>query len=314
MTARIGIVGAGSIVRSHHLPVLRNMPGVEVAWVADADPSARRRVSRMHGVSGVEHPRGLARADAILIATPVGAREDAYEHARQGSQTVYLEKPVARTVSELDVVCEHFGGRRVVAGYQRRMYSQFAALGALIRSRELGAVESIVVREGARTTATNVDASFRDDVTVAGGGVLMDLGCHAIDLVQHLIPIEEIRVVQADAVMDELIDREVHIVAELTSGMRPVTIDVALSWLRPIGDRFEVRFEHGSATTSSRPGSPLTLSTGATIDGSGAGSPSAAFAACWRTLLDGHQTKTLDLESCRRGVAIIEAAYEMLRR
>ncbi len=55
---RVGILGAGSVTELYHLPVLRNVPGVDVAWLCDTVLDRAKRLGRMFAV-----PKAVARLD-----------------------------------------------------------------------------------------------------------------------------------------------------------------------------------------------------------------------------------------------------------
>jgi len=51
-----------------------------------------------------------------------------------------------------------------------------------VRENWFGPVRGISIEEGSRTTKTGTDGRFYDDFTAGRGGILMDLGCHSLDV------------------------------------------------------------------------------------------------------------------------------------
>ncbi|MCB1022651.1 MAG: Gfo/Idh/MocA family oxidoreductase, partial [Acidobacteria bacterium] len=95
---RIGIVGAGDIVRAVHLPVLLAMPQAQVEWLCDVDTNRAKTMSKAYGPRAVEAPRDpgdLPEADVVLLATPYGVRRPYYEALRARGTAIYVEKPFA---------------------------------------------------------------------------------------------------------------------------------------------------------------------------------------------------------------------------
>ena len=98
----LGVIGAGEIVRSAHLPAMLALSGARVDWIVDRDERKARTLARSFGIRHVALPRDLTAlppADAVLIAVPYGVRAPMYE-ALCPRSALYVEKPFARTVEE----------------------------------------------------------------------------------------------------------------------------------------------------------------------------------------------------------------------
>ena len=74
---------------------------------------------------------------------------------------------------------------RIGCGLMRRAYDSTAIVRRVLTGGWLGPLTRIVVREGGRFTGSGTDRSYFDDER-AGGGILLELGCHALDLAIHL--------------------------------------------------------------------------------------------------------------------------------
>lgn len=147
-TLRVAVVGGGNIAQ-HHLRVLRDLPGVEVVALADADPQVLRESAERFSIPWrrLSHRDLLEeeRPDAVFVL--VSVREVAAVAAsfiREGIPT-FLEKPPGLYAAHTRRLAELAGQRRTLAmvGVNRRFYS------ALLRGRELlleaGPVRSLAV-------------------------------------------------------------------------------------------------------------------------------------------------------------------------
>lgn len=67
-TIRVGIIGAGGIVGSTHIPGLRRMPGVEIVAVANRSLESSRRAAQEFGI-----PRAYADWEQLLAADDIDA-------------------------------------------------------------------------------------------------------------------------------------------------------------------------------------------------------------------------------------------------
>jgi predicted dehydrogenase len=245
----IGIVGSGSIARQVHVPVLLNMPGVRVAWIADANDASAREVA---GTFGIPHaplpkdPADLPPCDIVLLAIPVGVREPYYKAMSARRTAVFAEKPFAVSGADHRRIVEWFPPDRVACGYMRRAYHPIVLLKTVVAERWFGPLRGIRVSEGGRVTGTGVDKSHYDDAGAAGGGALMTLGTHAVDAAIYLTGATECRVRSSDMVMDGRIDRKVHAVVDLVGPdlAGGCQFDFTVSWIDVQENRIELRFEN----------------------------------------------------------------------
>jgi len=71
---RVAVVGAGAIAQVAHLPVLRKLPGVEVAAICDNDVSKAQALATRFEVKDtfddIEEVLRHSHADAVAICTP----------------------------------------------------------------------------------------------------------------------------------------------------------------------------------------------------------------------------------------------------
>lgn len=257
---RVGIVGGGSIVIDHHLPLLR-AAGVDVVWVADPSPSARQLCKWRFGVDSIVPERAwesLDAVDVVLLAIPVGVRDEPHHHLASSGVTVYLEKPIARSSAELDHLIEAYGDSRVVCGFQRRSLAGKAAISRFLDERPLGEIRRVTLHEGARTRATGSSQGFRDDRALSGGGVLTDLGCHGLDLLDQTVGLTDAVIERQDLWIDDGIDRDVS----LTLRANGIEVDIRLSWASDIENEFAIECEDGILTTAPRLTGPVDLQPG----------------------------------------------------
>jgi len=102
---RIGVIGAGIIAQSIHIPTLFRA-GFEFVQVCDLSPSRAEEVSKRYGVKGTTVPEDIIRSpdiDAVLIATP-GSHAQLTLAALAAGKHVLAEKPLALTLAEVDQI------------------------------------------------------------------------------------------------------------------------------------------------------------------------------------------------------------------
>jgi predicted dehydrogenase len=165
----------------NHVPVLLAVPDVQVTWIADREAERAQRVGKAFGVPwvGIDAAAGLPEADVVLLAIPYGARAAFYpELARRGA-AVFAEKPLARSLSEHDAICQAFSAARIGCGFQRRSAASSQLLKGLIADNAFGPLRSVRVEFGGPGTRSG---GYQADLRMAGGGPLFDVAIHAVDL------------------------------------------------------------------------------------------------------------------------------------
>ncbi|MFC6836776.1 Gfo/Idh/MocA family protein [Halomarina ordinaria] len=199
MAPRIGIIGLGNIghIHAEHLESLAAEGVVEVAGGMDIASEACEHFENRFGVRAYEHPEVLYEdVDGVIIATPNRFHEEYAVSAFDAGLDVLLEKPIGHTLESAE---------RIVAAAETAEGN--AMVGFLNRFNDAVKVFKDYQREGRFGEVTHVEANYvrRRGVPgrgswftnreISGGGALVDIGVHAIDLALHLLsypPVEEV--------------------------------------------------------------------------------------------------------------------------
>lgn len=183
---RFGVVGCGAIVTLHQLPALRRSREIEMVGVTDLDGAWAARVARRFGVpaSFTDHRALLDRVDAVLVATPNATHADIACAFLERGVHVLCEKPLATTRADVErmYAAADRGGAQLVAGHCLRFSPNLALLARVVAEGWLGEVERVTAAIGAPYDAGAQRTDFRRQRGLAGGGVLIDLGVHLLDL------------------------------------------------------------------------------------------------------------------------------------
>ncbi len=114
---RIGVVGTGSLGR-HHVRILSNLPGVDLVGVHDIQPEVCRRVASEFGTRAFESLEALAREiEAAVVAVPTTAHAAVGCPLLQDGIHVLVEKPIAGTLAEADLLVNAAGDRVLAVGH-----------------------------------------------------------------------------------------------------------------------------------------------------------------------------------------------------
>jgi predicted dehydrogenase len=190
VTVRFAVVGCGTAANHIHLPALR-AAGAEVTVFASRSVGSAEATCAAWGAGVVEArwEDAVERADvdAVVIATPNAQHHAVAMAALRAGKHVLVDKPMACTVAEADemVAQAHAAGRVLVPFQNTRFAAPFAAAAQQVREGGIGEVTGFRVAFGhAGPQAWAPKATWFFERAAAGGGCLMDLGVHAVDLVR----------------------------------------------------------------------------------------------------------------------------------
>lgn len=188
MTIGLGIIGAGSIGRVHADAAQRNGCRVVGAW--DFHPERAAALARDFGgraVDAIDDFLALPEVDAVAIATPNSAHVGCAVKALAAGKHVLLEKPMALSVAECDrILAARDESRRVLQiGFVCRGSPTARLAKRLVESGRLGRVYHAKCSIYRRRGIPGLGGWFTTKA-ISGGGPLIDLGVHLIDLVRWL--------------------------------------------------------------------------------------------------------------------------------
>jgi predicted dehydrogenase len=319
----VGIVGAGEIVSRIHLPVLSACQGIRVAYVADKNPEAAQSIAGSYKVTPVtvaDNLDQLPQTDVVLLAVPVTARLLYYELFAKRGTCVLAEKPLAACGIDAERICGLYPEYSLACGFQRRSYASVALARLVVAGNWFGRLRSISTSEGALTTKTGADSRFYDDAASGGGGVLMDLGCHSLDMAMYISNATMAIPAEQRFIYDGGVDREVEARLTLHTARGSCQLDYLVTWLRPAKNVIELRFENCTVALSCRPSQELEIR-GAqngldvallNMKHAGAATVYQAFYLEWMAFLDGvrsHQPSQFSARSCLPTIRAVEALY-----
>jgi predicted dehydrogenase len=247
----IGIVGAGEITRLVHMPVLKNIAGATVAWVADLDVQRVRTLSRAFDVKRqiiLDGEINFPPCDIVLLATPVFARRPYIEYFGARGIAVLTEKPFAVSQHEHQQYLELCQNNQIHCGYMRRTYASVRTLRQMVQEGWFGKLREIRYSEGGRVTKSASSPKTLDMSYRMGGGVLMDLGCHGLDALLYITGANDFKVVSSNIEWDQDTDRQVvsEFILSGISGKENSESPVrfAVSWLTPQSHTIILEFDN----------------------------------------------------------------------
>jgi len=194
----VGICGAGHIVPNHAQAMART-DGVELVAISSRTPASARKMARQCKVRRVyDDHRQLIEApevDVVVVATPNYQHCELALRAIDAGKHVMVEKPLAITVAEgrKMIAAAKRAGVHLIYAEQLPLAPKFARLIALARAGEFG--DLYMVRQIERHQGPYSPWFFQKKT--AGGGALMDLGCHSIAVAREIVNKQPVKRVSA---------------------------------------------------------------------------------------------------------------------
>lgn len=179
---RLGFLGVGWIGR-HRMEALARSGVVEVVAVADSSADHARMAGEAAGCAVLNSLDDLLSAglDGLVIATPSALHAEQAVAALEQGLAVFCQKPLARTAAEAErvVAAARAADRLLGVDLSYRFVEGVCRIRELIQSGALGAVYAADL---VFHNAYGPDKSWFYDPRLSGGGCVIDLGIHLVDL------------------------------------------------------------------------------------------------------------------------------------
>ncbi len=180
---RIGVIGAGTIGITH-IVALRKMPGIEIV-LAEKDPLKKAFVSQRFNIEETyDSFEELAQADVhgAIVALPVYLHLPAVKALADAGVGILCEKPLARNVKEALMIKECTTDNTFLMGFMKHFHPAVRFACTYLQEQSLGSLVGGISYK----TQYAPKASWYLKKETAGGGCLLDIGCHMISLLLEL--------------------------------------------------------------------------------------------------------------------------------
>lgn len=188
----IGIIGCGGIARSKHLPSLKKVEGTRIVGFYDPDVNRAYSCAKEFGdnasvYENVEDLLANEKIDAVHICTPNNTHAQISIAALNAGKHVMCEKPMAID-GEQALAMEQAATKNhkfLTIGYQSRFEKRSQWLKKMCEEGELGEIYYAKAHALRRRGVPTWGCFLNRDIQ--GGGCLIDMGTHALDLTLWLM-------------------------------------------------------------------------------------------------------------------------------
>lgn len=193
MTGKIkwGIIGAGGIARRRTLPAMEKVNNAEIIGIMDPSKKALEEMAKEYNIPYVyeteEDLINNPEIEAIYVASPVGFHKEQARKVIQAGKHLLLEKPIGLNLEESKeiVTLAKESGIKAGAALVMRFHDGHQKMRALVQERKLGQIVS--ARAQLTCWFPEMENNWRQKLETAGGGSLMDMGIHCIDLIRYIL-------------------------------------------------------------------------------------------------------------------------------
>jgi len=187
-SVNIGIVGCGGIANAKHLPALKNIEEVRLTAFCDIIPERAEKAAKEFGTEKAAVYKDYRKLledktiDVVHVLTPNREHCEITVAALEAGKHVMCEKPMAKTYADARKMLEaaERTGKKLTIGYQNRFREDSRFLKAACERGDLGEIY-FAKAHAIRRRAVPTWGVFLDEEE-QGGGPLIDIGTHALDL------------------------------------------------------------------------------------------------------------------------------------
>ncbi|MBQ7901938.1 MAG: Gfo/Idh/MocA family oxidoreductase, partial [Clostridia bacterium] len=194
MRIKWGVIGCGGIADRRTIPGMMPAYNAELVAVMDANKAAADAVAEKYGAryafDNIEDLLSIEEIQAVYIASPVFCHKEQCFAAADAGKHILLEKPMGLTTDEAQEIADYCSNRgiKLGVGFMMRFHSYHQAMRNLISDGKLGDIVS--ARAQLTCWYPEMENCWRQDMKLSGGGAMMDMGIHCIDLIRYITGME----------------------------------------------------------------------------------------------------------------------------
>ena len=190
---KVGIIGCGGIANGKHMPSLSKLPNVRLVAFCDIIPERAEAAKQKYGTEDaktyVDYKQLLADPDieVVHVLTPNREHAQITVDALYAGKHVMCEKPMAKTAEDAKRMYEaaRATGKKLTIGYQHRHKPQSVYAKQYIDSGALGEIYYANCLAIRRRGTPNWGVFL--DEEAQGGGPIIDIATHSLDLTLYLM-------------------------------------------------------------------------------------------------------------------------------
>ena len=230
---RWGVIGAGGFADKRAIPGMLEAPNCHLHSVMVRDTARAKALAEKHGAQAwyddVDALLADEAVDAVYVCTPVYLHREHTIRAARAGKHVLCEKPLALTVEqgeEMALACEAHD-RLLMPGFMFRFHPCHRRMKEMVEAGALGQVVS--ARAQLCFWYPDMPDAWRQVRKTGGGGCLMDVGAHCLDLLCYLLgDVSSVMAMQDTSVFEYEVEDIIHVLVKFRNRAQGI-IDVGFS-------------------------------------------------------------------------------------
>ena len=186
-----GVIGAGGIADRRTLPGMMLAENAELIAVmevnAELTEKLRAKYNAKRGYTSYQELLADPEIEAVYIASPVVCHKEQAIAAAKAGKHILLEKPAALTIGDGEEIlaAAKDAGVLIASGFMMRYHGYHQKVKKMIADGDIGQVVS--ARAQLTCWYPEIPGAWRQHKEQSGGGALMDMGVHCIDLLEYIL-------------------------------------------------------------------------------------------------------------------------------
>ncbi|MDR2080231.1 MAG: Gfo/Idh/MocA family oxidoreductase, partial [Treponema sp.] len=209
----VAILGCGAIAEKRHAPVISRFKGAALYGLYGPHENRIRELACHYEAvkifTELEPLLVDPQVKAVSICAPEKFHCELAVKSLEAGKHVLLEKPMAMTVAEAEhiIAARNHAGTLLMIAFSQRCYPQHILARRLLREGAIGqplSFRTILSNSGVEYAVIQQNTSDFYDRNLANiGGVMLNVGCHRIDLIRFLFDSDFLRVLAYTQAMDK---------------------------------------------------------------------------------------------------------------
>jgi len=184
----VGVIGTGKMGLLHS-GIFNSLESSKLMAVSEKDTmmsaALKKYLPNVNVYKDFEKMFKMEDLDIVLITTPVFLHKEMIEEAIDQKLNIFVEKPLSLNSNECKSILSKKNDLKTLVGYCRRFMGTYSYAKEIIDHSILGDVNTFQSQLYVEQVFKN-EKGWQYDPKKSGGGVLVDLGSHAIDMMHYL--------------------------------------------------------------------------------------------------------------------------------
>ncbi|MFW5976389.1 MAG: Gfo/Idh/MocA family protein [Bacillota bacterium] len=186
----IGIIGAGNIAQNAHIPAYLNQSDIKLAGVCDINGDRAKKVASEYDIdyvtTDIKKLVNQKKIDAVSVCTWNNAHAEAVIEAASAGKHILCEKPMAMNNKEAEKMMKTVKNNNIIfmMGFVNRFRNSAKYIKRLAEAGKLG---DIYYGKAELRRRRGTPLGWFTDSSKSGGGPVIDIGVHIIDLTWYLM-------------------------------------------------------------------------------------------------------------------------------